>query len=382
MGGFYRVLSRSSLRMVVLLLLMASVAGCLQRPFAATPTPSPPPVATPLPPVRGGVGAAATASGKVVPVRQAGLSLAATGRVQEVTVEVGDQVEAGDVLLVLDNAATTAAVAQARAGLLRAQAHLDDLKAGPPPQEIAAAEARLAAAQAHLAQLTEPARPEAIDAARAELAAMQAQYDAISTTSPNSAAVAAAWANVRAAEAELDRLLNPATESQIAEAEAQVQSAQAELDLLTAGPRSQAVAAATAAVAEAEATLQQAEADLAATQLTAPFAGTITSLDINPGEMVQGGQVVMTLADLSRMQVETTDLSERTVVHVTVGQPVTVFIEALNTELAGRVARIAPQANVIGGDVVYAVLVDLDQQPPNLRWGMSAAVEIQAEQEE
>jgi multidrug resistance efflux pump len=198
----------------------------------------------------------------------------------------------------------------------------------------------------------------------------------------NAAAHATASANLQSAQAAHDRLLHPATESQIAEAEAQVQSAQAELDLLTAGARSEAVAAATAAVAEAEATLQQAEADLAGSQLAAPFAGTITSLDINPGEMVQSGQLVMTLADLSRMQVETTDLSERDVVRVAVDQPVTVFIEALNAELAGRVARIAPQASVIGGDVVYTVLVDLDEQPPELRWGMSAEVEIQAGEEE
>ncbi len=96
---------------------------------------------------------------------------------------------------------------------------------------------------------------------------------------------------------------------------------------------------------------------------------------------MQSGQIVLTLADLSRMQVETTDLSERDVVRVAVGQPVLVLIDALQLELAGHVARIAPQATIIGGDVVYTVLVDLDEQPPNLRWGMSADVEIQPESE-
>jgi hypothetical protein len=38
---------------------------------------------------------------------------------------------------------------------------------------------------------------------------------------------------------------------------------------------------------------------------------------------------------------------------------------------------IAPRANTLGGDVVFAVTVALDDQPPGLRWGMSVEVEIE-----
>lgn len=38
-------------------------------------------------------------------------------------------------------------------------------------------------------------------------------------------------------------------------------------------------------------------------------------------------------------------------------------------------AGISPRAMTIGGDVVYAVYVDLDEQVPGLRWGMSVEVE-------
>jgi hypothetical protein len=48
-------------------------------------------------------------------------------------------------------------------------------------------------------------------------------------------------------------------------------------------------------------------------------------------------------------------------------------------EIPGRVVRIAPQATIIGGDVVYTVLVELEQHPPDLRWGMSVDVEISVE---
>jgi multidrug resistance efflux pump len=297
------------------------------------------------------------------------------GQVKTVAVDVGDPVEAGTVLMALDDAAAAASVAQAEAALLGAQAQLEELQAGPLSQEIAAAEASLAAAQARLAQLSEDARPEDVAAAQADLAAAQARFDALYDES-NDAIVATAWAEVQQAQAALERLLHPATASQIAEAEAQVQSAQAALDLLAAGARGEALAAAEAAVAAAEATLRRSQADLASAQLRAPLAGTVTALEVSPGEMVQAGQIVLVLADLSRLQVETTDLSERDVARVAVGQPVTVFIEALGAEIPGRLARVAPQANVIGGDVVYPVIIDLEQQPPDLRWGMSADVEI------
>ena len=358
------------------LLLGGLVGGCMRVPAPAEAAPVVTPAATPLPPI-GGTGEAAAASGTVVPVRKAGLSLAAAGWVQTLPVAVGDRVAAGDVLLVLENAAPTAAVAQAQAGLLRAQASLDELQAGPRPQEIAAAQARLAAAQAMLAQVNEQPRAEVIAAAEADLAAAQSEYDAL-YASPDTPMAAAAWAKVQQATAALEQLRHPTTAGQVAEAEAQVQSAQAEPDLLTAGPRREAVAAAAAVVAEAEATLQRAEAELAQTQLVAPFAGTVTAVNVSSGEMVQPGQSVVTLADLGQMQVETTDLSERDVVRVAVGQPVIVRVDALATELSGTVARIAPQANVIGGDVVYAVLVDLNEVPAELRWGMSADVEIEA----
>lgn len=351
---------------------LAIGAGCTQAP----PTPIPTAAATPVPVIPlNPTGGAVRAAGKLIPFQSARLGFPSAGRVNVIAVNVGDVVETGDLLIALDDAAAQASVAQARAAHARTVANLAELQAGPRPQQIAAAQARLDAVQAHLAQLTDGARPDEIAAAQSALAAAQARYDAL-YSEPDIALVTGAQAQVQQAQAALNRLLNPASSGQIAEAEAQVRSAEAELELLLAAARPEAVTGAEATVNEAAAHLQRAEADLANTRLLAPFAGTVAALDVNLGEMVITGQSALTLADLSRLQVETSDLSERQVVRVAVEQPVTVLVGALSLEIPGRVARIAPLATIVGGDVIYTVRIDLDEQPANLRWGMSADVEI------
>ena len=111
--------------------------------------------------------------------------------------------------------------------------------------------------------------------------------------------------------------------------------------------------------------------------LVAPFDGTIVILDTAPSEAVVPGQVVIVLGDLSKYQVETTDLSERDVTRVRVGQHAKVFIEALEEEFTGTVIDIDRVSSTLGGDVVFKVTIELDDQPEGLLWGMSADVQIE-----
>lgn len=133
-------------------------------------------------------------------------------------------------------------------------------------------------------------------------------------------------------------------------------------------------------VARAQALLGSAKAILASqSMLTAPFNGTIVSLDVALGETVVPGQIVIVLGDLSRYQIETTDLSERVVNRVQAGQPASIFIEALNEEFAGEVIDIDRIGSTLGGDVVYTVTVEFDRQPKGLLWGMSADVRFETD---
>jgi HlyD family secretion protein len=143
------------------------------------------------------------------------------------------------------------------------------------------------------------------------------------------------------------------------------------------------VAAAQARIVTAQAGLPAAQANLSSAQaalndltLTAPFAGNIVELNVGAGESVLPGQVVVRLGDLEHLQVETTDLSEKDLGGVAIGQPATINVEALQKDIKGQVTQIASESTKLGGDVVYAVTLQLADQPADLRWGMSVKVEI------
>lgn len=170
-------------------------------------------------------------------------------------------------------------------------------------------------------------------------------------------------------------------EARVREAEANLSIAQIQLDYLErVGAAKENLKSAKADVDRAQALLDSAKAALAnQSALPAPFDGTIVSLDVEAGETVVPGRVLILLADLSRYQVETTDLSERDVTLVKVGQTVKISIEALGETFTGKVTEIALVSSTLGGDVVYTVTIDFEDQPASLLWGMSADVEIETE---
>jgi multidrug resistance efflux pump len=128
---------------------------------------------------------------------------------------------------------------------------------------------------------------------------------------------------------------------------------------------------------EAKAKLETAKANLTQTSLSAPFNAIVVDVKIQPGQFAQAGQVVIVLGDLAHMQIKTTDLSERDVPAVQIGQTAKIYIEALDITVTGKVVQISPISETVGGDVVYPVTIELDEQPAGLLWGMSAEVGIQ-----
>ncbi len=134
-----------------------------------------------------------------------------------------------------------------------------------------------------------------------------------------------------------------------------------------------------ALAARAQASLEIAQATLAQSTLAAPFDGTVIAVHAQAGELAQLGSPVLTIATLDQLQIETTDLSERDIAKIKIGQSATVFVDALGQEFAARVIAIAPRADTRGGDVIYKVTLTFDEQPIGLLWGMTAEVTISAE---
>lgn len=383
------------------------------------------------------------AEGVVLPRQYAALSAMESGTVSEVLVEEGDHANAGQVLVQLESRSQRAAVAEAEASVQAAESSLEELKAGAREQEIAAEEAKLDGAKARLARLLEDPRSSDLAAAQAALeesrselddlldgpgndeltsaaaeranaaAALQqaqaaydevkwfdgvgqlpqaleleeatndyeaanAKYEAV-MAGPKDAEISAAQARVRKAEAELEQVKQSARSSEIDEAEAEVRQSQAELDLLKAGTRSEQIAKAEADVVAAYATLRKAQAELADTELRAPFAGTVAKISTRPGELVEPSLPVVQLADLSSWIIETDDLTEIEVVDVRPGAQVTVTFDAIpDLELPGRVTWITPYGEEKEGDMTYTVRVEPDEDDPRLRWNMTAIVNIEA----
>ena len=168
-------------------------------------------------------------------------------------------------------------------------------------------------------------------------------------------------------------------EAKVREAEANLAVAQVQVDYLKrVGTDELHLETAQAEADRAQALLDSAKTTLLTqSTLLAPFDGTVASVDISPAETVVPGQVVIVLGDLSEYQIETTDLSERDVPKVQIGQSASIFIEALARDVTGKVFEIGRLSSTLGGDVVYKVTIQLDEQPQGLLWGMSADVKIQ-----
>lgn len=135
---------------------------------------------------------------------------------------------------------------------------------------------------------------------------------------------------------------------------------------------------ANASVQRAQASVEIAQANLAQGTLIAPHDGIVASVSVIPGEFVQSDQAVVTLATLNALQIETTDLSERDIPNVHMGDVANIFVEALNKNISGKVVSISPIADTVSGDVVFKVTIAPDIQLEGLLWGMTAEVEIQS----
>lgn len=320
------------------------------------------------------------------------------GRVIEVPVEEGDRVAAGDVLVRLEATDAEAGVDAAKAALDQAKAALERLETGARSEEIRQARAMVDQANAMYRMAVEGTRQQDIERARAALESAQAVEKEAATAYERArelvekdvapqqrldqaeAARETASSQVRAAQEELNKLLEGTRQEDIDAAKAALEQAQANLDLLLAGARVEDIAAARAVVQAAKADLARAEKTLAEMTVTAPMAGLVQTLDVEPGDLVGPGALA-TLVDPEDLELAVY-VSAAMLGHLQVGQEVTVTTDSHgDRRFTGRISRIGVSGEFTPRNLqtqeervqqVFPVDLELTSHEGLLRPGMSA----------
>jgi HlyD family secretion protein len=147
--------------------------------------------------------------------------------------------------------------------------------------------------------------------------------------------------------------------------------------------------AAREAVSEAGASLEAARDDLEKTVIVSPLSGTVTSLDVEEGEIVvtgtmnNPGTVMMTVSNLDTMEVRA-EIDETDIARVRPEQEVEISVDAFpDTLLKGRVSVVGSSASAPGGLMsradersTFEVRIRILDPLPGLRPGMTTTVDV------
>ena len=360
-----------------------------------------------------------------------------SGRIAEMVVDRGDEVQVGDVLVRLDDAVLESQRLEAEAGLAAARANLARVLTGARSEEISAAQAALAQAEAQregAAQAVINARETIskplslnaeIDAARTQVHLAEQDVEMAEANFAETelkrnvyaeqggdvartwelqlqaaqAALVQAQAKLEGAQKYLNVLWsmrsNPLTletqlhsaEVQSRIAEAQVDAARAALDELEAGPTDEQIAMAEAQVRQAEAAVHLVDAQIAQLTLTAPMEGVVTSRGGQTGETATAGAPLLTIANLDEVTL-VIYIPENRVGQVRLGQEVEVRVDSFPERVfLGHVASIAGEAEFTPRNVqtqeervnlVFAVKVRIPNPDRALKPGMPADATVQS----
>ncbi|MBI1901235.1 MAG: HlyD family efflux transporter periplasmic adaptor subunit [Planctomycetia bacterium] len=322
------------------------------------------------------------------------------GRVAKVTVEEGDEVKQGTVLLELEPFDLLDQLAQAKADRDARAADLGRLNRGFRDEEKAQAKAKLDQLSARAELLETGPREEDKKAAEAKLRLAQAQRDlarmrfdrikklfddGLTTQESFDQAETerrVAEETVVVRELELAILKEGTRDEEKREAAAQKEEAYQAWLLRQNGYRDEEKEQAKAALAAAGAAVGVFEKRLGELKLIAPSDCTVESIDLEPGDLVSAGAPVISLADKRRLWIRAYVPESRLAVQV--GQKVSLTVDSFPGETyVGRISFIARQGEFRPGNVqtpeerskqVFRIKVDLETGLDKLRPGMVADV--------
>ncbi len=361
---------KSPVLIVGLTLFMAGTTVYVLRQFSVS---QPEPVLeTVIPEVK-----TVTALGRLEPsgeIIQISVSSASEGnRIEELLVSEGEKIEKGQIIAILDSRdRLEAALRQAEARVMVAQANLAKIKAGAKTGEIEAQKAVIARIEAErsndiAAQTAMVSRMEAeLRNARIEYQRYQQLYNqgAISGSQRDNKELILATAKEQLAEAKANlSRIHIAQQQQIAEAKAILNK--------IAEVRSVDVEVADAEVREAQAAVATAKAERDRAYIKSPQTGTVIKILTRPGEVVSSNEGIVRIGQINQMYA-VAEVYESDIGKVKLGQKATITSGAISGELIGTVERIGleverqevvntdPTANIDAK--VVEVKVKLDQE--------------------
>lgn len=327
-----------------------------------------------VPVTEGDVQHTVTAPGQLVGIHERVLGMDVGGRLVELNVRPGAVVQAGDVIARLDTAPFEQALAVAQIQLAQAETAYEQQLA-EASLSVANSEALVGSTQAQIPSLTAAE----INLQQATDAAARAQYEYQKALDRHwePPEVQEAYrleaqfaADARAvAQAEYDAVLRQqwAIGQQIAAQQTHVEQAELAADFLQRSGVDPMLRLA----------IEQAQANLDAATLTAPFDGVVLDVLVRPGESLAAGQTVLLLSDPTAGEVRTTVIEED-LSRVEVGQAAEIYFDARpDVVVAGQVDRIVPQRVAGEPRPLYYVYLSLaDALPDGVLPGMTADASI------
>ena len=289
---------------------------------------------------------------------QSELSFQVPGRVIAVNVKEGQQVRKDQVLAKLDDSDYKSRLEQAQANLDRAVRNRGQ------------AESNLS-----ISRKTLPA-----DVVRAE-AALQAARDTLDKAERNKKRYDQLYERqvVSAREWDAVRLEYETSRARVTEAQAAL--SQAVSNLKKEETLRGEVEAASAQINSLKSAVEQAELQMQYTELKAPYAGVVTSRNIEPGVVVTTGRQTITMADLSSVDLKIF-VPETEIGKVKPGGPVDVKIDTFpNKVFKGNITFISPEGEFTPKiiqtqkervKIVYLVKVSIPNPDLELKTGMPA----------
>jgi multidrug resistance efflux pump len=346
--------------------------------------------------------------GRIVPHQWVALSFSGSGLVEEIYFDIGEIVQAGDVIARLSGQEQlSASMAAVELELLSAQQAFESLdknhklaKAQALTNRITLQQA-IASARINIKNLKEKDWDKEIDSAKANIVLLENRleqardrYKDYENRSDENLTKAEARINLsnalkqlEEADALLTLLENSDPNLEIKKAESDLTLIQEQLTKaleieadLKNGPLPEEMELAQKRLATAQAGVESAKAALNSLQLVAPFDGVILESMLKKGQFNLAGQQAVILADTSRWLVETNDLTEIDRVNVSVGQAVTITPDALpDMDIQGYVLRISDYYQENRGDITYKTIIQLADTPAMLEWGMTVLINFETD---